>query len=381
MSRPQITKKKGSRNDPPEDCSLNPMKRPHPNAANHPTVPLLLLADSRVYTQDTTLPSKPGQVGLQHPILGTFAVFCSQPQDSDATNEIDNVVRAEPDVFQAQELPSGHRTKRNQQLLQWRNTAIPQLIQLYMELLRTTENLYHDPSAVDRQCVCGRKGEPPNHRAWCNTVTELLGAQGYKMRGQDPLQRHFSNALQWFGSLKHATKGLANQILNECREIKRITEDHHPLPPDSSPPSSRPTLPFRSSSPDISVPEDAPEDDNPWAGKCPLCFGGAEFELNLDAIVCIDSCFMQKHNRGVGKDLLKTHPDSVSMAEEEANAMEETVESIRPCKPTAKRAGVEVEDMAEDNENDRYEGSMEVPRSALDGCKASFTAADEQRGG
>ncbi|KAL0568123.1 hypothetical protein V5O48_013862 [Marasmius crinis-equi] len=158
-----------------------------------------------------------------------------------------------------------------------------------------------------------------------------------------------------------------------------------PPPPDSSPPSSRPTSPFRSSSPQ---PEDnnnaIPSDDNAWAQKrprvddktppplnrpseylrsrCPLCFGGSDFELNLDAI-----------------DPLKTHPGSVFMAEEEVEAMEETVESIRPCKPTAKRAGVEVEDVAEEDEEDDYEGSMKVPRSALDGCEASFTAADEQR--
>ncbi|KAL0571743.1 hypothetical protein V5O48_010214 [Marasmius crinis-equi] len=460
MSRPRINKKKTSSSDTQDDYSLIPMKRLHPTAADPKTVPLLLLADGRIYTQDTTLPSKPGQVGLRHPILNTFPAFRSQSQASDTANEFVSDVRAEPDVYEHEEPVSAHRAKRNRQSLRWHDTVIPQLIQPYMELLRTTENLYQHPEPPKRRCVCSGKEErmleitvvrfhrlsqlvitvchcmpaalqlvqrglfpsapthptlavdirvlefvkglflrvAPNHRAWCDTVTEFLGAQGYRMQGQDPLRRRFSNALQWFSSLKHATKSLVNQILSECRDMKpsESTEDHHPLPPDSSPPSSRPTSPLRSSSPqpsdtendDISTPPEADE----WARKrarvdderlppldrpseylrsrCPLCFGGADFELNLDAIVCIDACFTQKHNRGMGKDPLKTHPDSVFMPEEEVDAMEETVESIRPR--------VEVQEVAEEDE-DGYESSMRVPRSALDGCEASFTAADEQR--
>ncbi|KAL0571162.1 hypothetical protein V5O48_010801 [Marasmius crinis-equi] len=495
MSRPRVPKRPLSPNGP-RDYSLIPTRAVHATAASRENVPLLLLADGRVYTQDSSLPSKPGQVGLRDPILGSFPHPRVQSEHTTEASTIENDIRAEPDVYEVQEDTSAHRMKRNRQSHRWRTTVIPQLVYPYMELLRTTDNLYDDPDPGERHCTCGGKGErtldvtvvrfhrlsklslvvcectpaavqliqrglfpsapthptlavdirvlefvkglflrvAPNHRAWCETVTEFLGSQGYRMKGQDPLRRRFSNALQWFSSLKHATKGLVNQILEYCREERNsgsITDNEqndiasrssltsrptsrlsdYPVPPDSSPPSSRPTSPFRSPSPHSPGPEfvndsssssgdeeertrkrprveveTPPLLDRPseyLRSRCPLCFGGSYadeqegFDLDFNAIVCIDACFTQKHNRGMGQDPLKTHPESVFMSEEEVKAMEDTVESIRPRQGRGGRAGVEVEDVEE--EEDGYEGSMKVPRSTLDGCEASFTAADERR--
>ncbi|KAF9073004.1 hypothetical protein BDP27DRAFT_1216538, partial [Rhodocollybia butyracea] len=38
----------------------------------------------------------------------------------------------------------------------------------------------------------------PNYTAWCSTMSDFLAAQGYHLPGDNPLQRCFANALQWF---------------------------------------------------------------------------------------------------------------------------------------------------------------------------------------
>ncbi|KAL0568568.1 hypothetical protein V5O48_013416 [Marasmius crinis-equi] len=458
MSRLCIPRKKGSVTDQRE-YTLIPTKHPHPTAASR-SVPLLMLADGRVYTQNTNLPSKPGQVGLRDSMLGSFPQLRAQSEHSATEDTVSPNIRIEPDVYEIQENPSAHRLKRNRQSTRWQTAVIPQLIYPYMKLLQTTQNLYDDPEPVQRECVCGGKGErtlditvvrfhrlsqlslavcectpagvqliqkglfpsapthptlavdirvmefvkglflrvAPNHRAWCET---------------DPLRQRFSNALQWLSSLKHATKGVVDKILGLYRETlhsrantagprhdatsspptSRTSSrlDNNELPPDSLPLSSRPTSPLGSSgarSPvadninDPSSSSSSSEDEGECTNKrprvnemsppldrpseylrsrCPLCFGSSYtdeelFELDFNAI---------------------SHPDSVFMAEEEVKVMEETVESIRPRQRRTGQAGVNVKDVEE--EEDGFEGSMKVPRSALNGCEASFTAADERR--
>ncbi|KAG6913082.1 hypothetical protein DXG01_009818, partial [Tephrocybe rancida] len=114
--------------------------------------------------------------------------------------------------------------------------------------------------------------------------------------------------------------------------------------------------------------------------RCPLCFGG-EFpraksederpDDNPDAIICIDACFTQKHNRQA-QDPPRTHPRTVFIPEQDAEAMEKYVDFIRVKKaPAKKRTNTE--------EPDHLEGSLRVPKSVLDGCEAGFTAADSCR--
>ncbi|KAG6912904.1 hypothetical protein DXG01_011196, partial [Tephrocybe rancida] len=114
--------------------------------------------------------------------------------------------------------------------------------------------------------------------------------------------------------------------------------------------------------------------------RCPLCFGG-EFpraspederpDDNPDAIVCINACFTQKRNRQA-RDPPCTHPRTVFIPEQDAEAMEKYVDFIRVKKaPAKKRTNTE--------EPDHLEGSLHVPKSVLDGCEAGFTAADSCR--
>ncbi|KAL0563399.1 hypothetical protein V5O48_018670, partial [Marasmius crinis-equi] len=252
----------------------------------------------------------------------------------------------------------------------------------------------------------------PNHTAWCDTVTEFLDQQGYRIAGKDSLRRRFSNALQWYSALQHATKesrSLDNGEDDSLLGSPPLTRPSSAMsgydyPPDSSPTSSRPTSPLvdESDEPGESLRGDdnrgTPEsDDNHPTGKrarfagpkpkltrpseylqlrCPYCYGGSygdrDPELGFDVIVCLDACFTQKHNKTRGRDPLKKHPDSVFVSEEELRGAEEYVEELRPSRS---KPGNEVEEEGEDG----YEGNMSVPRSALNGCHESFTVADERR--
>ncbi|KAL0564282.1 hypothetical protein V5O48_017770 [Marasmius crinis-equi] len=114
--------------------------------------------------------------------------------------------------------------------------------------------------------------------------------------------------------------------------------------------------------------------------RCPLCFGGKfpdeNYDLEFDAIVCVDACFTQKHNKGGGRDPHKQHPDMVFMKEEEVEKIEDHVDSVQP--PTSWARDQKANKKGEEK-GDGYDGSMKVPHSALDGCEASFTAADDRR--
>jgi hypothetical protein len=100
-------------------------------------------------------------------------------------------------------------------------------------------------------------------------------------------------------------------------------------------------------------------------------------------MVCLDACFTQKKKK-TPPDPPKRHPYRHFVPEEQTRRTEEYVESVRAAKEHGrendkrrKRATVqEVEDEAEDG----YEFErLPLPRSVLDGCEASFKAADEKR--
>ena len=100
--------------------------------------------------------------------------------------------------------------------------------------------------------------------------------------------------------------------------------------------------------------------------------------LSPDAIVCLDACFTQKRNKGE-RDPPRTHPKSVFIPEVETVYMEDHWENIcggsqsKNSRPS-RRARVDMSD-----EEDGYEGHLQVLTSVLDGCEASFTAADAAR--
>ncbi|KAL0565895.1 hypothetical protein V5O48_016120 [Marasmius crinis-equi] len=496
MSRPRI--RKGfvapRLSDIPQDYSLHRVKRPHPRSLKDP--PLVYLANGQVFTQDPTLPTKTSQVGVAEPIQGNVSSTIKKTNPTPENDyEADEAVRV---GSEATEHWTPHLNMRNKQSQRRMTDVIPQLVLPYMKLLRVTEKLHLDPEPQSWPCCCGGRefrmlnitivrfarlsemtlevcectsagaqlvamGLFPsapcyptlavdirvlefveglllrvasNHRAWCDTVTDFLDKQGYRMKGKDPLRRRFSNAYQWYSILKLTTREHIDGMLSECR-IQFCTESDtskerspspssdrssrpaspssaYEYPPESSPPSSRPASRLEglyedqwdAGADDVSSPgstsstdEDESRQKRPRLDetpkplvrpseylrrRCPLCFGGWDpnniSELDFHAIVCVDACFTQKHNKTRARDPPKEHPNSAFLSEEELRSAEEYVEALRPSVPKSKE-GKDGKDSAEEEaeEDDGYKGGMKVPRSALKGCHESFTAADEWR--
>jgi len=94
--------------------------------------------------------------------------------------------------------------------------------------------------------------------------------------------------------------------------------------------------------------------------------------------VCIDACFTQKKKKSP-RDPPKTHPSTHFVPEDHAAQTEEYVDGVRGSKPRGnaqKRPRVEELD---ENEDGYEHPDLLLPRSVLDGCEASFKAADEKR--
>ncbi|KAJ3978579.1 hypothetical protein F5890DRAFT_1422496, partial [Lentinula detonsa] len=106
--------------------------------------------------------------------------------------------------------------------------------------------------------------------------------------------------------------------------------------------------------------------------RCPLCFGGANCN---SVVVPLDACFTQKHNAQTGgQDPPRLHPATFFIPEEEVLEWKQYVESKQKT-----MAGGQQNGEGEEGEEDYYEDGLQVPKSVLDGCLASFTAADEAR--
>ncbi|KAJ3968612.1 hypothetical protein EV361DRAFT_972720 [Lentinula raphanica] len=280
----------------------------------------------------------------------------------------------------------------------WVTEVIPKVIKPYMKLLRETENLKNDPTPIMRGCTCSnRKIElsvlivrfrelqrlslsvcpcrpaavqlvehglfpcaplqpslavempvlefvgwlflriSPNTTALADTIQAFLGAQGYNMRGEDPLRRRFGNALQWYNSLCKATTQLIDSTL-------AVTV------------------------PDLTRPSEY------LRARCPLCFGGNRtISEGLNSIVCIDACFTQKHNKQQ-QDPPHCHPKTVFVPESTVKAWEDLVDDVRPSKGRRDKGKNSTAE-----HTDAFEGPLKVPNSVLDACEQSFTAADETR--
>ncbi|KAJ7193765.1 hypothetical protein B0H12DRAFT_1039333 [Mycena haematopus] len=257
---------------------------------------------------------------------------------------------------------------------------------------------------------------PLNNTAFCNTLEGFLASRGYKLTTKETLRVRFSNALQWYTTLRNGVAAEVDKLMNAARQLLRGDEIDPPAssedttPPSTpTPPGSRPTTPFpRRSHVDTDTPrgkrartnvsdddEDSDEEPetapNPFPdapprsrpsdyliSRCPACFGGLEHDPSqkVDIDVCLDACFTQKRRRKQGgRDPARTHPGTHFVPEATAQKMDAHVEGVRPAKPPkAKHPRVEEED-------DGYEGDMKVPRSVLNECESSFKAADEKREG
>ncbi|KAJ3710062.1 hypothetical protein DFJ43DRAFT_1162295 [Lentinula guzmanii] len=82
----------------------------------------------------------------------------------------------------------------------------------------------------------------------------------------------------------------------------------------------------------------------------------------LSAIVCLDACFTQKHNKQKYRDPLREHPKTVFIPEDDVVIWEAFVAEVRPPRP------------AKD-----FEDGLKVPNAILNECERSFTAADGSR--
>ncbi|KAJ7911685.1 hypothetical protein B0H13DRAFT_1875523 [Mycena leptocephala] len=190
-------------------------------------------------------------------------------------------------------------------------------------------------------------------------------------------------------------------------------------PPDSSPPASptkqqraaspSPSLtkpvhhsspsPFASPSPSPS-PRSSPTDSCPnyrfseledrsrpsdyLHARCPACFGGKweDPEMILAVIMSGDACFTQMRNKDKGwADPPHRHPTTVFVPEEVTKKMDSFVDSVRPPPKLARNPRKVAQVVEEDEEDEDHieDPEMPVPKSVLDDCQASFSAADEKR--
>ncbi|KAJ3712522.1 hypothetical protein C8R42DRAFT_594593 [Lentinula raphanica] len=230
----------------------------------------------------------------------------------------------------------------------------------------------------------------PNNTAWVDAISDFLNSLGYQLPGKDPLRRRFGNALQWYNALQDLTTNFVDSALAIGRR-GNVNEDYvgaeeaesereGELEPEevneqvgsdrgstSSPVAKRPSRTRDEESTPLSRPTEY------LRARCPLCFGGQRCsDQGFDAIVCIDACFTQKHNKRSYKDPARHHPKSVFLPETIVDRWEEIVTSVRPSARTnTSAAGGATED--------GYEPSLQVPNSVLDACQQSFTAADGSR--
>ncbi|KAJ7832722.1 hypothetical protein B0H13DRAFT_2370815 [Mycena leptocephala] len=115
--------------------------------------------------------------------------------------------------------------------------------------------------------------------------------------------------------------------------------------------------------------------------RCPACFGNLQHDPSeiVDVMVSIDACFTQKKKKSP-KDPPKYHPDTHFVPEDLAAKTEAYVDSVRNASKNETRRKRQARDVEEEEEEDGYEHEeLLLPRSVLDGCEASFKAADEKR--
>ncbi|KAF6755552.1 hypothetical protein DFP72DRAFT_990031 [Ephemerocybe angulata] len=195
----------------------------------------------------------------------------------------------------------------------------------------------------------------PNKTAWSSTIEAFLSARGYIINGQDVIRRKFTTALRWFTYLRIETdlviKWAAKNPVR--REVAFVEEPEEDLEGEW---------------------EDDDQADDMLAYLCECCaccFGGnLTGEENFDPHK--DAVSVSFRPVVVSNDAPLTHPRSASLSVAELRAAERYVEDARPSRPTAAPKKLS-------SAPDKVEDGMKVPKSVLDGCLDSFTAADEKR--
>ncbi|KAG1904971.1 uncharacterized protein F5891DRAFT_1126283 [Suillus fuscotomentosus] len=184
--------------------------------------------------------------------------------------------------------------------------------------------------------------QSPNHTAWCDAVETFLDGI---------LRRRFANAFHWYQVL----------IILACDHISNLIAD---------------TWKDKIRLQLITVKQPTEY----LLSCCPLCFGANDWQKAKDSrfmpdiIVCIDACFTQKHSTNPcgadGQDPPNPTP-SFFLPKDDVQAMDEFMQRCRGERRQERVSRTEPEE-------DHYEKGMNVPVSVLDGCRESFTAADEK---
>lgn len=99
---------------------------------------------------------------------------------------------------------------------------------------------------------------------------------------------------------------------------------------------------------------------------------GLRFISSLGAIACIDAMFTQKNNKQEVRDPPRQHLDTVFIPETEVKTWENYVVQVCRCRNNQTPLS-DPEDGYEENDQGQ---TLKVPKSVLDGCEQSFTAAD-----
>ncbi|KAJ7708199.1 hypothetical protein B0H17DRAFT_1156047 [Mycena rosella] len=193
--------------------------------------------------------------------------------------------------------------------------------------------------------------------------------------------RRFGNCLLWYIHLRNQTKEQYSTKLEEARatyldgnpqEIaqEEPASDAEPSDTDNSSPGGAPAfsgaIPVHTSSEYL-------------RRRCPACFGGVKHNpaMITDVNVCIDACFTQKKRKSP-RDPPRTHPKTHFVPEEDAARTEAYVDKVWQVEEKRAKRQKAMEDALE--AEDGYEHpELLLPRSVLDGCEASFKAADEKR--
>ncbi|KAJ6534910.1 hypothetical protein B0H19DRAFT_964183, partial [Mycena capillaripes] len=262
----------------------------------------------------------------------------------------------------------------------------------------------------------------PSKSAMVGALEEHLRDLGFKLPSDDGMRRQFSASLEWYTHLRHRVDAHIDEVIETTRK-HTTSSPSDAFPPSTpggttdSPPQTPPQSPHPQSAPFLNcgrvrgvraVPQSSPtpatprgqkrsradsadEDRNPFpdpeprerpseylCARCPACFSGDFKKRGLtDIKVCLDACFTHRKKASV-PDPPKTYPHTHFVPEEQSEQMENYVDAVRDTdKPKPKKARV---DEVEDEEDDGYEHpDLLLPRSVLNSCEASFTAADEKQ--
>ncbi|KAJ7726072.1 hypothetical protein B0H14DRAFT_2641184 [Mycena olivaceomarginata] len=334
-----------------------------------------------------------------------------------------------------------NRIKRANQSAWWQGEVLPVLLPELALLLQESKSL-HDldgHEAATPSCACDRKRHKvvivhfsahatrrfrlhtpapisPNNTAITLTLERVLENMGYELEHQNKqhsLRRRFGNTLTWYTHLCDLMKYHYPGIINKTRE--------EVVGPEIPPPLLllHPTAIFSSAFASVRAYEGAKCTFHPHPApptqrvigvchpnsRCPRWtqtreggIAGATQEpipgtATAAAPKRVPTAAMPRllrqsqarsHSRKKKKsarDPVKKHPDSLFIPEQQTARTEEYVDGVRGTsgkKERPRKRGVGVHMLDEDEDGYEHEDLL-LPRSVLDGCEASFKAADKKR--